>query len=158
MMSENDEGVQEYWKIGYGNYIVKKTDDVRLEDEVKSLNTMPLHLGAFVLSRIMNKFIHAINGFYTNDVYYGDTDSLYIEKKHWDKLEKAGFIGKNLLQGENDYQDGGFFYGVLLAPKIKYCLTINKHGVIDEHKTFRRFTNVSDNLDKKEFLLNVWWR
>ena len=29
----------------------------------------------------MNDFIHAINGFYTNDVYYTDTDSSYIEKK-----------------------------------------------------------------------------
>ena len=46
-------------------------DDEGLEDEVKKLNTMPFHLGAFVLSnskRIMNNFIHAINGFYTNDV------------------------------------------------------------------------------------------
>ena len=38
----------------------------------------------------------------------------------------------------------------MLAPKIKYCLTINKYGVIDEHKTFEGFTNVSDNLDRKE--------
>ena len=48
-------------------------DDAGLEDEVKKLNTMPLHLGAFVLSnskRILNNFIHAINGFYTIDVYY----------------------------------------------------------------------------------------
>ena len=28
--------------------------------------------------------------FYTNNVYYTDTDSLYIENKHWDKLNKAG--------------------------------------------------------------------
>ena len=27
----------------------------------------------------------------------------------------------------------------------------NKFGVIDEHKTFKRFTNVSDNLDRKEY-------
>ena len=43
---------------------------------------MPLHLGAFVLSnskRIMNNFIHAKYGFFSNDVYYTDTDSLYIE-------------------------------------------------------------------------------
>ena len=39
---------------------------------------------------------------------------------------------------------------MFLAPKIKYCLTINKYGVIDEHKTFKRFTNVSDNFDRKE--------
>ena len=30
----------------------------------------------------MNKFIRAINGFFANDVYYGDRDSLYIENKH----------------------------------------------------------------------------
>ena len=43
---------------------------------------MPLQLGAFVLSnskRIMNNLIHAIDGFYTKDLYYEDTDSMYIE-------------------------------------------------------------------------------
>ena len=89
--------------------------------------------------------------FYANDVYYTDTDSLYIENKHWDKLQKAELVGKNLLQGKNDYKDGGMFYGLFLAPKIKYCLTINKYGVIDDHKTFKGFTNVSDNLDRKEY-------
>ena len=154
MQTEYDERVKDYWKISGINYIVKMIDNAGLEDEVKKLNTMPLHLGAFVLSnskRIMNNFIHAINGFYTNDVYYTDTDSLYIENKHWDKLDKAGLVGKNLLQGKNDYKDGSIFYGLFLAPKIKYCLTINKYGVIDEHKTFKGFTNVSDNLDRKEY-------
>ena len=154
MQTEYDERVKDYWKIGGKNYIVKMIDDKGLEDEVKKLNTMPLHLGSFVLSnskRIMINFIHAINGFYTNDVYYTDTDSLYIENKHWDKLELAGLVGKGLLQGKNDYKDGGIFYGLFLAPKIKYCLTVNKYGVIDEHKTFKGFTNVSNNLDRKEY-------
>ena len=53
----------------------------------------------------MNNFIQAINGFYTNDVYYTDCDSLYIENKHWDNLDKVGLVGKNLLQGKNDYKD-----------------------------------------------------
>ena len=86
MMSEYDERVKDYWRKSHGNYILKMTDDARLEDEVKNLKTMPIHLGAFVLSnskRIMNNFIHAITGFYTNDVCYGDTDSLYNENKHW---------------------------------------------------------------------------
>ena len=154
MQTEYDERVKDYWKISNINYIVKMIDDEGLEDEIKKINTMPLHLGAFVLSnskRIMNNFIHAINGFYTNDVYYTDTDSLYIENKHWDKLSRAGLVGKNLLQGKNDYKDGGIFYGLFLAPKIKYCLTINKYGVIDEHKTFKGFSNVSDNLNRKEY-------
>ena len=115
---------------------------------------MPLHLGAFVLSnskRFMNNFIHAINEFYTNDVYYTYTDSLYIENKHWKKLDKTGLVGKDRLQGKNNYKDGGIWYGLFLAPKIKYFLTINKYGVIDEHKTFKGFAGVCDNLDRKEY-------
>ena len=53
--------------------------------------TMPVQLAAFILSiskRIMNNFIHAINGFYTNDLYYEDTDSMNLEKKHWEKKIK----------------------------------------------------------------------
>ena len=67
----------------------------------------------------MNNFIHAINGFYTNDVYYTDTDSLYIENKHWDKLDKTGLVGKNLLQGKNDYKDGGFFLWIVSSTQKK---------------------------------------
>ena len=77
MMTENDQRVKDCWKISGNNYTVKMIDDAGMEDEVKKLNTMPLHLGGFVLSnskRIMNNFIHAINGFFTNDVYYTDTD------------------------------------------------------------------------------------
>ena len=153
MMSEYDERVKDYRKVSGNNYNVKMIDDKELEDKVKKLKTLPLRLGAFVLSnskRNMNNFIHAINGVYTNDVYYIDTDSLYIETKHWDKLDNAGLVGKKLLQGKNDYKDGGTFYGLFLAPKIKFCLTINRYGLIDEHKTFRGFTNMSDNLDRRE--------
>ena len=120
LQTESDERVKDYWKISNINYIVNMIDDKGLEDEIKKINTRPLHLGAFVLSnskRIMNNFIHAIDRFYTNNVYYTDTDSLYIENKHWDKLKKAGLVGKELLQGKNDYKDGGIFYGLFLAPK-----------------------------------------
>ena len=92
MMTDYDERVEDSWKKSGIFYIVKMIKDAGLEDEVKKLNTMPLYLGAFVLSnskRIMNNFIHAINGFYANDVHYTDTDFLYIENKHWIKLDKA---------------------------------------------------------------------
>ena len=56
-------------------------------------------------------------GFYTNDVYYTDTDSLYVESKHWDKLKEKNLIGKNRGQGKNDYKDGDIWYGLFLAPK-----------------------------------------
>ena len=35
----------------------------------------------------------------------------------------------------------------------KYCLTMNKYGIIDEHRTFKEFTNVSDKLDRKEYFI-----
>ena len=106
MMTEYDEQVLDYQKIKDGNYIVKMKDDGGLQDEVKKVKTMPLQLGPFVLSnskRNMNNLIHAIVRFYSNDVYYTDTDSLYIENKHWDKLDKAGLVDKNRSQGKNDY-------------------------------------------------------
>ena len=93
-MSEHDERVLDYQKINHGNYIVKLRDDEGLEDEVKKVNTLPLQLAVFILSnskRIMNNFIHAIDGFHTNDVYYTNTDSLYIEGKQWHKLDKRWF-------------------------------------------------------------------
>ena len=105
MMSEYDERVLDCHKINYGNYIVKLNDDEGLEDEIKKVNTLPLQLAVFILSKSkknMNNFINAIRGFYRNDVYYTDTDSLYIENKHWDKLDKVGLVGKNLLQGKDD--------------------------------------------------------
>ena len=52
---------------------------------LKKSNTVPLHIGAFVLpngKRSMKIFIQAINGFLKNHFYYTDTDSLYIENKY----------------------------------------------------------------------------
>ena len=71
MMTEYDERVLDYQRVNYGNYIVKLKDDEGLQDYVKKVNTMPLHFGAFVLSkskRNMNNFVHAIDWFYSNDV------------------------------------------------------------------------------------------
>ena len=106
MMSEYDERVEEFSKIPGIKYIVKMIDDAGLEDEVKKINTMLLQLGALVLSnskRIVNNFRHSIIGFYTKDVYYTDSDSLYIENKHWKKLDKPGLVGKELLQGKKRF-------------------------------------------------------
>ena len=66
-------------------------------------------------------------------------------------MDKAGLVGKNLLQGKNVYKEGRTWFALLLAPKTKCFLLIKKLGVIDEHKTFKRFTNVSDFSDRKEY-------
>ena len=71
--------------------------------------------------RIINIFIREINCFYNNSIYYADTDSLYIEKKYWDVLDKANLFGEELCEGKSDYETGGIFYGLSLAPKTKDC-------------------------------------
>ena len=97
----------------------------------------------------MSNLIHPISRFFTIDVYWGDTDSIFLENKHWENLDKARLVSKALLQCKNAYKEGGIFNGLFLAPKKKCCLTINNYGVFDEHKTFKGFINVSDNLEKK---------
>ena len=154
METEYDENVLDYWRLPNGNYIVKLKKDDGLEGDNDVKNTLPSHLGAFILSnskRIMNNFIREINGFYNNSIYYGDTDSLYIEKKYWDVLDKVYLVGKNLCQGKNDYKTGGIFYGFFLAPKIKYCLTINELGVIEQHMTFKGFSDSKRLLDRSQY-------
>ena len=99
----------------------------------------------------MNNFIRERNGFYNNSIYYGDTDSLYIEKKYRDVLDKANLVGEGLCQGKNDYKTGGIFYGLFLAPKIKYCLTIDGYGIIQEHKTFKGFNDSKRLLDRSQY-------
>ena len=95
METEYDDNVLDYWKLPNGNYIVKLKEDDGLDSDNDVKNTLPSKLGAFKLSnskRIMNKFIREMNGFYHNSIYYGDTDSLYIEKKVWDVLDRAKLV------------------------------------------------------------------
>ena len=66
-------------------------------------------------------------------------------------LDKANLEGKNLCQDKNDYETGGIFYGLLLAPKIKYCLTINEFGVIQQHMTFKGFNDSERLLDQSQY-------
>ena len=122
METEYDENVSDYWKLPNGYYIVKLKKDDGLDGDRDVKKTLPSHLGAFILSiskRTMNNFIRDINGFYNNSIYYGDTDSLYIEKKYWDVLDEANLVDKNLRPGKNEYKTGGIIYGLFLAPKLK---------------------------------------
>ena len=66
-------------------------------------------------------------------------------------LDKANLVGEELCQGKNDYKTGGIFYGLFLAAKIKYCLTIDEFGVIKEHKTFKGFNDSKRLLDQSQY-------
>ena len=114
MKTEFDENVLDYWKLPNGNFIVKMKKEDGSDDDCDIKLILAAVLGAFILSnskRNMNNFIREINGFYDNSIYYGDTDSLYIEKKHWDVLDKATLVGEELCQGKKDYVTGGICYG-----------------------------------------------
>ena len=151
--TEYDDNKLDYWRLPSGNYIVKLRKDDGLDGDNDTKKTLPSHLGAFILSnseRIMNNFIKENNGFYKNSIYYGDTDSLYVEKKYWDVLDKANLVGKNLCQCRFDYETGGIFYGFFLVPKINYCLTINEFGVIQQHMTFEGFNDCKRLLYRSE--------
>ena len=143
MQTEYDENILDYWKLPNGNYIVKLRKDDGLDGDNDVKNTLPSHLGAFILSnskRIMNNFFREINGFYYNSIHYRDRDSLYREKI-LGSVRQTTLEGKNLCQGKNDYKSGGIFYALFLAPKIKYVLTIDEFGIIQQHMTFRGFND-----------------
>ncbi|ESP04243.1 hypothetical protein LOTGIDRAFT_170940 [Lottia gigantea] len=118
--------------------------EITTEDS-KSTRLTPSHLGSFVLShskKIMNNFIHVINGFYKPEIYYTDTDSLYISSKNWKKLNRAGLVSeKDYCKGKNDYGDGGIIFGLYLAPKVKYNIVLTSDGVLKEKKTFKGYSN-----------------
>ncbi|ESP04578.1 hypothetical protein LOTGIDRAFT_170670 [Lottia gigantea] len=82
-----DSRVKTYEKINDTQYTVEteiEEKEITTEDS-KSTRLTPSHLGSFVLShskKIMNNFIHVINGFYKPEIYYTDTDSLYISSKN----------------------------------------------------------------------------
>ena len=66
-------------------------------------------------------------------------------------LDKASLVGKNLSQGKNDYKTGGIFYELFLAPKIKYVLIIDDYGIIQQHMTFRGFSDSKRLLDRSQY-------
>lgn len=140
---------------------VKKIDETSLieqssqttsliEQSSQTTSLMPSHLGSFILAhsrRIMNNFILEIDGFKEKHIYYTDTDSIYISNELFSKLEEAGYVGGNLGQGKNDYGIGGIFYGLFIAPKVKYCLIIDKYGRLSEKKTFKGYNNDKVKVD-----------
>ena len=43
------------------------------------------------------------------------------------------------------------FNGLVLVPKIKYCLTINEVGNLEEHETFEGFNDSKQLLDHSRY-------
>ena len=157
-MKENfDDRVKEWFPLKNSNLIVKLEHDEGVDDydKAKSINTMPSHFGSSILShskRLMNYVIEEIGGFYKNNIYYTDTDSLYIHKKNWSNLVEKGFVGKPLGLGKNGYGNSGIFYAWFLAPKIKYCLVIDDFGIILAKRTFKGYSEEHRSIKLDEYI------
>ena len=157
-MRENfDDRVKEWFPLKNGNLIVKLEHDEGVDDydKAKSINTMPSHFGSYILShskRLMNDVFREIDGFYSNIIYYTDTDSGYIHKKHWSTLVEKEYVGKSLGQGKNDYGDSGIVYAWFLAPKIKYCLVIDDFGIILAKRTFKGYSEEHKMIKLNEYI------
>ena len=75
---------------------------------------------------------------------------MYSENSYWDVLDKTILVRKHLCQGKNDYKTDGTFYGLFLAPKTKYCLTIDEDGHIQQHMTFKGLNDSKRLLDRSQ--------
>ena len=87
-----------------GDHIVKLGLDEGVDAEIEK-NTMPSHLGSFILSnskRIINNFIRVFDGFQTYYIYIynQDFDSLYMVKKQWNILNEHEMVGEDICQGK----------------------------------------------------------
>ena len=146
----NPDQIKKFEQVNDDQYYVEMekeiTDvfDALPTDKAKQTKLLPSHLGVFILShskRIMNNFIHSIDGFKNPRIYYTDTDSIYISSELFDKLEQDGFVGNELGKGKNDYGTGGIIYSLFLAPKIKYCIVLDDEYMLQEKKTFKGYTD-----------------
>ena len=121
MNREYDISVKQISPLKNGRYLSTKhthegRDDNRL---VKKINKMPSHLGACTLShskRLIKKVIAQIDGFYSKNKYYTDTDSIHKQKREWNKLEDSGFIQDGLGFCKNDYGDDAILKVLFLGP------------------------------------------
>ena len=158
MKTTYDDRVKDFIPLKNENCLVNMKDHDGVDDigVSKKINSQPFQFESLILSRskrLMIDVILALDGFKNNEIYYGDTDSKYIDKDDIDVLKNKGLVGKNLFQSKNDYGNGGgIVYGLFLAPKIKYCIVIDENGILSQKTIFEGFNQIMNNKTFKDFL------
>ena len=66
-------------------------------------------------------------------------------------LDKANLVGNRFSLGKNGFETGVIFYGLFIAPKVYYCLVIVEVGIVQEHKTFKKFNDRKRLLDRSQY-------
>ena len=158
MRTEYDDRFKNYFRLENGNNLINIQDHESVDDNGKSkkIKSQPFQFGSMILShskRLKDDVILALDGFKNDKIYYGDTDIVYIHKNDYNTLIEKRLIGKDLFQSKNDYgDDAGIVYGLLLAPKVKYCIIIDENGVLSQKTTFKGFNQNINNITFKDFL------
>ena len=111
----------EWFPLEKDNIMVKLKDNEGIDDNgiSKKVNSQPCHLGSFILShlkRLLNDVILCLDEFRNNKVYYGDTESIYIHKKHWD-IKNKRFNRKGTLSFQKRLWEFGFSIGLVYSSK-----------------------------------------
>ena len=157
MRGNYDSRVKEWWPRKSGILLVKMADDATVDDRdvAKSIKQLPFHLGSYNLGhskRLTNYVIQEADCFFSDKIYYGDTDSAYVHKNHWSTSADNGLAGKSLGLGENDDSNAGIFYAWFLVPKRKYCQVINHFGVISARRGFTRYSGERKTIRFDDFI------
>ena len=158
MKNEHDDSVIEWFPLTNGNIMVTTKLNEGFEDEgiSKKVNSQPSHSGLYNISHsksLINDVILAFDGFKTKKIYYGNYDGMYIHSYDYEILKTKSLIGKNLYQSKNDNGNGGILYGLILAPKNKYCIIIEENGIISQKTTFEGYDQNMVGLNFKFFFI-----
>ena len=106
METQLKENYIDCWKKPNGDNLVELTPDEVRKGCIDLKNTMPLNLAELLFSVIVGlnitKYKHILNGFRSIILNYQDTDSLYIEKKHWDTKDRGRIVSGNPGKSKND--------------------------------------------------------
>ena len=59
------------------------------------------------------------------------------------------------MSGQKRLQDRGHYFALYLASKIKYVLTIDNYGNLQEHKTFKGFSDGERVVDCSQYFKKI---
>ena len=65
-------------------------------------------------------------------------------------LDKASLVVKIYVKVKMITKQVVFFYGLFLAPKLKYVLTMNEFGFIQQHMNFKGFIDSKKLLNRSQ--------
>ena len=95
----------------------------------------------------------ALYGFKNHEIYYSDTDSVYIHRNDYEVLKEQNSFGKDLYQSKNEYGDAGIVHDLFTCAEIKYCLVIDDNGLLQQKIPFKGYDREISQIGFKDYLI-----